>query len=99
MTKNESTSLHTDRARASFNMSHKLCYVPALLALLTISLLSHPAAAQRDSGGSRMDKGQCPDDTESHMVYSPFVPYFKFDFFKGNAQKCWVAAGTSNPNS
>ncbi|KAF2832296.1 hypothetical protein CC86DRAFT_390411 [Ophiobolus disseminans] len=26
------------------------------------------------------------------MVYSPFVPYFKFDFFKGKASKCWVAA-------
>ena len=39
-----------------------------------------------------MDSGQCPENTESIMVYSPFVPYFKFDYFRGDAQKCWVAA-------
>lgn len=74
-------------------MAHRSNYMTALAFFVTISCLTTLVAAQRDSGASRTDRGQCPDDAEQLMVYSPFVPYFKFDFFKGNAQKCWVAAG------
>lgn len=58
--------------------------VSALLPLLTL--------AQGETGGSRIDYGLCPANVEASMVYSPFKPYFHWPMFKGDVQKCWVAA-------
>ncbi|KAH7072634.1 hypothetical protein BKA63DRAFT_47520 [Paraphoma chrysanthemicola] len=60
--------------------------------LLLAIFLPAMAAAQGSTGGSRLDSGQCPENAEDVLVYSPFVPYFKLDKYKGNIQNCWVAA-------
>lgn len=60
--------------------------------LLLLTLLPLLAHAEGETGGNRIDSGQCPPDTESTLVYSPFKAYFSFALFRGDAQKCWVAA-------
>ncbi|KAF2441306.1 hypothetical protein P171DRAFT_434971 [Karstenula rhodostoma CBS 690.94] len=61
----------------------------ALISLLLIPLL---VSAQGATGGNRLDSGQCPDNAEDVLVYSPFKPYFHWPFFRGTKQRCWVAA-------
>lgn len=63
-----------------------------LVTLTTIALLPLLVYAQGSTGGGRIDSGQCPEDVEEIMVYSPFKPYFNFPMFAGDRQKCWVAA-------
>ncbi|KAF2255318.1 hypothetical protein BU26DRAFT_547286 [Trematosphaeria pertusa] len=60
---------------------------PALLILAILPIL---VSAQGETGGNRIDSGQCPNNTEATMVYSPFKPYFTW--WHGDVQKCWVAA-------
>ncbi|KAJ4300857.1 hypothetical protein N0V90_002945 [Kalmusia sp. IMI 367209] len=66
-----------------------LPFTYTLLLALSLPLL---ALAQGSTGGNRIDSGQCPEDAESMLVFSPFKPYFHWDFFRGNRQRCWVAA-------
>lgn len=66
--------------------------IPFAAILLLVAILPIVAVAQGGTGGSRIDSGQCPEDVEDLMVYSPFRPYFKFDKYRGNVQNCWVAA-------
>lgn len=49
-------------------------------------------AAAGETGSDRIGTGQCPDNVESIMAYSPFKPYWKFDKFKHDVQSCWTAA-------
>jgi hypothetical protein len=49
-------------------------------------------AADGETGSNRVQSGQCPDNAEAVMVYSPFKPYWKFEKFRHDVQKCWVAA-------
>jgi hypothetical protein len=48
-------------------------------------------AAWGETGSGRIGGKQCPNETEALMVYSPFKPYWKFEMFAHNVQKCWVA--------
>ncbi|KAF2683387.1 hypothetical protein K458DRAFT_418989 [Lentithecium fluviatile CBS 122367] len=57
---------------------------------LVLTLLPLLATAQGETGGSRLDSGQCPPNTEATLVYSPFKPYFTW--YHGDRQKCWVVA-------
>lgn len=50
------------------------------------------ATANGETGSDRIGSGQCPDNVETVMVYSPFKPYWKFSKFGHDRQKCWVAA-------
>ena len=49
-------------------------------------------AAAGETGSDRVGSGQCPDNVEAIMVYSPFKPYWKFDKFAHDIKKCWVAS-------
>ena len=59
--------------------------VLVLLILLTVVL------ADGETGSGRTGSGQCPENVEAIMVYSPFKPYWKFSKFAGDSQKCWFA--------
>jgi uncharacterized membrane protein len=61
--------------------------LPFSLILALFPILAH---AQGETGGGRLDSGQCPLDTEATLVYSPFKPYFTW--MHGDVQKCWVIA-------
>jgi hypothetical protein len=47
--------------------------------------------ADGETGSGRIGSGQCPENVEAIMVYSPFRPYWRFSKFAGDIQKCWVA--------
>jgi hypothetical protein len=60
----------------------------------TISILClHVVAtfAGGETGSGRISSGQCPENVEAIMVYSPFKPYWKYPKFARDVQKCWVA--------
>ncbi|KAF1953914.1 hypothetical protein CC80DRAFT_494166 [Byssothecium circinans] len=60
--------------------------LPTLILVAVLTLLT---TAQ--TGGSRLDSGQCPPDAEAQLVYSPFQPYFTW-YPNNTKNKCWTAA-------
>ena len=64
-----------------------------MLFIITLTLGLCPAivATGGEIGSGRIGSGQCPDNVEAIMVYSPFKPYWKYPKFSGDMQKCWVA--------
>ncbi|USP82235.1 uncharacterized protein yc1106_09509 [Curvularia clavata] len=62
------------------------------LTLLILLFWAILAAAAGETGSDRIGSGQCPDNVETVMVYSPFKPYWKFSKFGHDRQKCWVAS-------
>ncbi|KAH7549027.1 hypothetical protein BM1_10412 [Bipolaris maydis] len=60
--------------------------VRTLLFILFIQVTVTAAAGE--TGSDRIGTGQCPENVESIMAYSPFKPYWKFDKFKHDVQKC-----------
>ncbi|KAF2015794.1 hypothetical protein BU24DRAFT_422107 [Aaosphaeria arxii CBS 175.79] len=64
----------------------------ATFLVLAILPLIIAAAEDGSTGSNRIETGQCPPNTEGTMVYSPFKPYFHWPKFRGDVQKCWVAA-------
>jgi hypothetical protein len=57
-----------------------------LATLTTLTLLPLVYAQSSDKKIS----GQCPDGIGNRMIYSPFKPYFKFDMFSNDTQKCEI---------
>ncbi|KAJ6268167.1 hypothetical protein PSV08DRAFT_411187 [Bipolaris maydis] len=68
--------------------------VRTLLFILFIQVTVTAAAGE--TGSDRIGTGQCPENVESIMAYSPFKPYWKFDKFKhdscGESRKQQFAA-------
>lgn len=62
------------------------------LPLLILLFWAISAAANGETGSDRIGSGQCPENVETIMVYSPFKPYWKFSKFGHDRQKCWVAS-------
>ena len=74
------------------NMQHAKSHrVMCALFSAFLFLLPSLTTAWGETGSGRLGSGQCPNNTEAIMVYSPFKPYWKFETFAHNAQKCWVA--------
>jgi hypothetical protein len=59
--------------------------------LLILFFYAIVTTADGETGSNRIGSGQCPDNAEAIMVYSPFKPYWKFGKFKNDIQNCWVA--------
>lgn len=57
-----------------------------LATLTTLTLLPLVYA----QSGDKKTSGKCPDGIGNRMVYSPFMPYFKFDMFSNDTQKCEI---------